>query len=274
MIFSSRTFKSAFLLGSALLLAACSDSGNSETRVYKIGLNGTDHEAWDKANELLAEDNIHLEYVSFSDYVKPNEALEEGEIDLNAFQTEIYFHNFNEERGYTDLGILAYTQVAPMGIYSDKYETLEEIEGDLTVAIPNDVTNGGRALKLLEKYGYITVDPDAGITPNIADITSYNDNIEIVEMTATQIPTSLPDLSFAVINNGVAYEAGLTLAEDAIVYEDWQDEGMQNYWNIIAAKKDRLEEEDFIKIKEAYNSDAVKAVVLELYGGQSIPVWD
>ena len=88
------------------------DSGKE--RVYKVGVNGSDHEEWEKVNELLKKDNIKVDLVEFSDYVKPNEALEDGEIDLNAFQTEIYFNNFNKERGYTDLGILAYTQVASM----------------------------------------------------------------------------------------------------------------------------------------------------------------
>ena len=232
-----------------------SDSG--ELRTYKLGVNGSDHEEWEKANELLAKDNIKLEMVEFSDYVKPNEALEDGEIDLNAFQTEIYFNNFVKERGYTDLGILAYTQV-----------------GHLIIAIPNDVTNGGRALKFLEKNGFLTLKKEAGLTPTVMDIEKYNKDVEIVEMVATQIPASLPDLSFACINNGVAKDAGLTLKNDAIVYEDYKEPDMKNYWNIIAAKKDRIESEDFQKIKKAYNSDEVKQVVLEHYDGQSIPVWD
>ena len=245
-----------------------------ELRTYKLGVNGSDHEEWEKANELLAKDNIKVEMVEFSDYVKPNEALEDGEIDLNAFQTEIYFNNFVKERGYTDLGILAYTQVAPMGIYSSKYKSLDEATGHLIIAIPNDVTNGGRALKFLEKNGFLTLKKEAGLTPTVMDIEKYNKDVEIVEMVATQIPASLPDLSFACINNGVAKDAGLTLKNDAIVYEDYKEPDMKNYWNIIAAKKDRIESEDFQKIKKAYNSDEVKQVVLEHYDGQSIPVWD
>ena len=236
-----------------------------ELRTYKLGVNGSDHEEWEKANELLAKDNIKLEMVEFSDYVKPNEALEDGEIDLN---------DFVKERGYTDLGILAYTQVAPMGIYSSKYKSLDEATGHLIIAIPNDVTNGGRALKFLEKNGFLTLKKEAGLTPTVMDIEKYNKDVEIVEMVATQIPASLPDLSFACINNGVAKDAGLTLKNDAIVYEDYKEPDMKNYWNIIAAKKDRIESEDFQKIKKAYNSDEVKQVVLEHYDGQSIPVWD
>lgn len=259
----------------AAALTACGGGGqDADVHTYKIGLNGSDHETWDKANELLAKDNIHLEYVEFSDYVKPNEALEDGEIDLNAFQTEIYFKNFCEERGYNDLSILAYTQVAPMGIYSDKYKSLDEASGHLTIAIPNDVTNGGRALKFLEKLGYLKLNPDAGLTPTVMDITEYTKDCEIVEMTASQIPASLPDLSFAVINNGVAYDAGLTLKDDALTYEDYQDPEMKNYWNIIAVKTENVDKDDFQKIKAAYNSDEVKQVLEERYAGQSIAVWE
>ena len=248
------------------------DSGKE--RVYKVGVNGSDHEEWEKVNELLKKDNIKVDLVEFSDYVKPNEALEDGEIDLNAFQTEIYFNNFNKERGYTDLGILAYTQVAPMGIYSSKYKKLDEATGHLTIAIPNDVTNGGRALRFLEKNGFLTLKKDAGLTPTVMDVEKYNKDVELVEMVATQIPKSLPDLSFACINNGVAKDAGLTLKKDAIVYEDYKDPDMKNYWNIIACKKDKIESDDFQKIKKAYNSDEVKKVIEEHYDGQSIPVWD
>lgn len=260
----------------AASLTACGGS-DSSLRTYKIGVNGSDHETWEKTNEILAKDNIKLEVVEFSDYVKPNEALEDGEIDLNSFQTEIYFNNFCEERGYTDLSILAYTSVAPMGIYSDKYQSLEELQqetGHLIIAIPNDVTNAGRALKFLEKLGFIKVDPETGLTPTVMDITEYVKDCEIVEMTAGQIPGSLPDLSFAVINNGVAYDAGLTLKDDALIYEDYQDPEMKNYWNIIAVKTENVDKEDFQKIKAAYNSEEIKEVIEERYAGQFIPVWD
>lgn len=265
----------AVIACAAAALAACGNGGqDGDTRTYKIGLTGSDHETWDKANELLAKDNIHLEYVEFSDYVKPNEALEDGEVDLNAFQTEIYFKNFCEETGYTDLSVLGYTQVAPMGIYSDKFKSLDEATGHLVIAIPNDVTNGGRALKFLEKLGFLKTDPEAGLTPTVLDITEYTKDCEVVEMVAGQIPASLPDLSFAVINNGVAYDAGLTLKDDALAYEDYKEPDMKNYWNIIAVKTENVEKEDFQKIKEAYNSDEVKQVLQERYDGQSIAVWD
>ena len=136
------------------------------------------------------------------------------------------------------------------------------------------MTNGGRALKFLETKGYLKIDPAAGLIPTIMDVTEYTKDVEIVEMIATQIPKSLPDIDFAVINNGVAYEAGLTIKDDAITYEDYKEPDMKNYWNIIAAKTENIEKEDYQKILKAYNSDEVKAVVEEIYGGQNIPVWE
>lgn len=262
------------LLLAALVLAFTGCGKSGDVRTYKVGTNGGDKEIWDKVNELIKDDNIKVEVVEFSDYVKPNVALEEGEVDLNAFQTEIYFNNFCKEHNYSDLAVLGYTQVAPMGVYSAKYKKLEEASGHLKIAVPNDVTNGGRALKFLERLGYITVDPDAGLTPNVTNIKNYDKDVEIIEMDATQIPHSLQDVDFALINNGVAYQSGLTLKNDAITYEDYKDPDMKNYWNIIAVKKDNLEKEDYKKIMQAYNTDDVKKVIEEKFGGQSIPVWD
>lgn len=265
------------------LLAGCSSTPTSttastetKTRTYKIGVNGTRHETWDHVNEVLKDEGIQLEIVEFTDYVQPNKALSSGDIDLNAFQTVIYFDNFVKENGIDNLAVLGYTQVAPMGIYSKKYTKLEDLPKDkeLTVAIPNDTSNGGRAIKFLEQQGFIKVDPNVGQLPTALDIQEYIRPLKIVEMTATQIPSSLPDLDFAVINNGVAYEAGLTLKKDALVYEDYKAKGMESYWNIIAVRKDDVEKDDFKAILKAYQTDETKKIIEEQYDGQSIPVWE
>lgn len=271
------------LFAAVTLLAGCASKGSTASttsapavRTYKIGVNGTHHETWDEVNNKLKDKGIQLEIVEFTDYVQPNKALSSGDIDLNAFQTVIYFENFVKENNIDNLAILGYTQVAPMGIYSKKYKSLDEIPTDkkLTVAVPNDTSNGGRAIKFLEQQGYITVDPKVGNLPTVLDVTEYKRDIEIVPMTATQIPASLPDLDFAVINNGVAYEAGLTLKNDALVYEDYKAEGMEAYWNIIAVRKDDVNSEDFQEILKAYQSDDTKKIIETVFDGQSIPVWD
>ncbi len=267
------------LFTALILISGCSSKkgeGSQEVRTYKIGLTGTDHRVWDSVNDKLLEKGIKLEYVEFSDYVQPNKALSEGEIDLNAFQTVIYFENFIKENNISNLTNIGYTQVAPMGIYSNKYESIDDIPSDktLNIAIPNDVTNGGRAIKFLEFLGYIKVNPESGNIPTVLDITEEIVDLNITEMVATQIPSSLADLDFAVINNGVAYEAGLTIKEDALSYEDYKADGMENYWNIIACRSEDAENEDFKAIVEAYQTDETKALIEELFGGQSIPVWE
>lgn len=274
-------------LFASIILLGCSSTKTEETskaeteevtevRTYKLGVNGTDHTIWDGVRERLKEKGIEIEYVEFTDYVQPNIALSDGEIDLNAFQTVIYFENFIKENNITNLTHIGYTQVAPMGIYSKKYATKDEIPTDkkLIIAIPNDTTNGGRAIKFLEQLGYIKVDPSVGNIPKVVDITEYIVELEIVEMVATQIPASLPDLDFAVINNGVAYQAGLTIAKDALAYEDYKAEGMENYWNIIAVKTEDATKEDFLTIVKEYQTDETKKAIEEYYGGQSIPVWE
>ena len=278
------------VLSSILLLTACGSTSNTQSenkdntqnpnktatlRKYKLGLNGTDHRVWENVRKRLNNDGIDLEFVEFADYIQPNKALSSGDIDLNAFQTEIYFENFIKENNIDNLTPIGYTVVAPMGAYSKKVKDLKELPTDraLKVAIPNDTSNGGRALKFLESLGYIKLDPSKGNLPTLLDIKENTKKLEITEMAANQIPASLPDLDFAIINNGVAYEAGLTISKDALAYEDYKEERMKDYWNIIATKKDDAQKEDFKKIVEVYQTEETKKALEEQYGGQSIPVW-
>ena len=277
-------------LSSILLLTACGSTNNTQSenkdntqnpnktatlRKYKLGLNGTDHRVWENVRKRLNNDGIDLEFVEFADYIQPNKALSSGDIDLNAFQSEIYVENFLKENNIDNLTPIGYTVVAPMGAYSKKVKDLKELPTDraLKVAIPNDTSNGGRALKFLESLGYIKLDSSKGNLPTLLDIKENTKNLEITEMAANQIPASLPDLDFAIINNGVAFEAGLTISKDALAYEDYKEERMKDYWNIIAAKKDDAQKEDFKKIVEVYQTDETKKALEEQYGGQSIPVW-
>ncbi|MDL2248128.1 MetQ/NlpA family ABC transporter substrate-binding protein [Tyzzerella sp. OttesenSCG-928-J15] len=255
----------------AILACACGEK-ESELRVYKLGVNGTEFQVWEDVSKRLEEKGIKLEIISFADYIKPNQALAEGEIDLNAFQTVNYFEKFRDNHGL-DLEVIQYTIVAPMGVYSEKITDISELGDSFTVAIPNDESNGGRAIRFLENLGFLKVKEGAGLAPTMMDITEYIKDVEIVEMAATQIPRSLADVDFAIINNGVAYEAGLTIADDAIIYEDPNEPIMKNYWNVVACRTEDADKEDFKTIVEVYNTQATKDKINEVYGGQQVPVF-
>lgn len=243
------------------------DSG--EKTVLKIGVNGTDFRLWDNINERLAEYNIELEPVSFSDYIKPNLALADGEIDLNAFQHELYFENFIKEHSL-DLSSIGYTFIAPLGLYSNKIKSLDEVKDGATVAIPNDATNGGRALLLLESAGLIALDGTDKVTPTTKNIVENPKKLEFVSMESVQIPRSLADVDFAAINGGAATDAGIY---DYIYREDPEQENAQQYFNVIAVRTEDKDKEVFKKIMEVYHTDETKKVIEEIYSGAYIPVW-
>lgn len=240
-----------------------------EKTVLKIGVNGTDFRLWDNINERLAEYNIELEPVSFSDYIKPNLALADGEIDLNAFQHELYFENFIKEHSL-DLSSIGYTFIAPLGLYSNKIKSLDEVKDGATVAIPNDATNGGRALLLLESAGLITLDGTDKVTPTTKNIAENPKKLEFVSMESVQIPRSLADVDFAAINGGAATDAGIY---DYIYREDPEQENAQQYFNVIAVRTEDKDKEVFKKIMEVYHTDETKKAIEEIYSGAYIPVW-
>ncbi len=245
------------------------NSTQTEKTVLKIGVNGTDFRLWDNLNERLAEYNIEVEPVSFSDYVKPNIALADGEIDLNAFQHELYFEDFIKKHNL-DLSSIGYTFIAPLGLYSNKITSLDEVKDGATVAIPNDATNGGRALLLLESAGLITLDGTDKVTPTTKNIAENPKNLEIVSMESVQIPRSLADVDLGAINGGAATDAGLF---DYIYREDPEQENAKQYFNVIAVRTEDKDKDVFKKIMEVYHTDETKKAIEEIYNGAFIPVW-
>lgn len=261
----------------ALILAACtsgdggSADGSEDSEPIKIGVVGEDNDVWEHVQDKLAKDGITIEIVTFSDYNQPNKALAEKEIDLNSFQHKIYLDNYNEEHG-TDIVPLADTFIAPLGIYSEKITDISEIKDGDKVSIPNDVTNGGRALLLLQTAGLIDVDPAAGHTPTLDDITDNPHNLEITELDASQTARSLSDVTIALINSGMAVDAGYIPTEDAIFLEP-VDESSDPYVNIIAANNGD-NRDVFQKIINAFQTDDVVELNEKISKGSSIAVWD
>lgn len=235
--------------GSADTQEATADSG--ETTVVKVGVVGEYNAQWDTINELLADDGIQVELVKFTDYAAPNRALNDGEIDLNAFQHKAFLANDIEQKGY-DIVDIGDTIIAPLGIYNnkDKISSIEDIKDGDVIAIPSDLTNGGRALKLLEAAGLIECDPAKGVVPTKADITKYNKQIEIMEAESATLANLLPDCAAAVINGGNAYTAGLNPVTDTIFVEDVNPEtnaAVSDLVNVIAARTEDKDNEVYKK---------------------------
>ncbi|CAM5220791.1 Lipoprotein OS=Ureibacillus acetophenoni OX=614649 GN=SAMN05877842_11035 PE=3 SV=1 [Ureibacillus acetophenoni] len=243
----------------AIALAACGggESTGSSEKVIKIGVNGADGPQWPVMVELAKEEGITLEVVEFTDYILPNKALAAGDIDLNAFQTISFFSNFVTETG-EDLVPIGTTVFAPLGIYSEKITSLDDLQKGDKVAIPNDASTLPRALKLLQEAGVLELSDDFGITGDETKITSNPLELEIIPMEPQQTARVLPDVTIALINNGVATQAGLTPAEDAIYFENTESETVEPYINIIAAQAEDADNEDYLKIVELYHTQEVE----------------
>lgn len=250
----------------------CSKNSDEELTTVKLGVTGDEHEVWDLVKEKLEKEGIKLEIISFSDYIKPNTALEEGEIDINAFQHHAYLENFNNERGL-NLVSIGDTVFAPMAIYPGSTKSLDELKEGSKIAVPNDATNLGRALILLENAGLIKLKEGVGLLPTLKDIVEYTKDVEIIELTATQIPRSLEDVDVAVINSGVAVNAGLSPTNSSLFMEDSDLETSKPYINLIATKEKNKDNENYKKVVEAYQSDDIKEAINKLFKGESIPAF-
>ena len=268
----------AILLAGVLTvgLAACGGSDdaatnddNNETITLKIGASPTPHaEILNAAKDELAEKGINLDIVEFTDYVQPNLATESGDLDANYFQHTPYLEEFNKEQG-THLVAIGKVHFEPMSIYGGTVTDLKNIPEGTKVGIPNDATNGGRALLLLEANGLIKLNPDAGVTATKLDITENPYNLEIVEMEAAQLPLSLSDLGLAVINANYAIQNELT---GALAVEDAQSEAAQTYANLIVVKEGNENLPGLAELVEVLHGQTVVDFINNTYGGAVVPV--
>jgi D-methionine transport system substrate-binding protein len=264
------------LVALAGVATACSKGeakkGEGETKTVKLGIIGDDTDVWDDVKNRLKDEGIKLEYVKFSDYNQPNSALADGSIDLNAFQHQFFLDNYNKEHG-TDLVSIGNTVNAPMAIFSEKIKDIKDVKDGGEVAIPNDVTNGGRALFLLQTSGLIKIYEKAGITPTVSDITENSKNLKITELDASQTARALQDVDLSVINSGVAVDAGFNPQKDSIFAEP-VDENSKPYVNIIVSRKEDEKNETYQKIVDAYQTDETKRVIDETSKNTSFPAWE
>ncbi len=244
--------------------------GNQDVTV-RIGLTGTFNEdIWAPAAAELEKEGIHLEYVQFSNYTLPNDALNNGDIEMNAFQHHAYLENEIESYGY-DITAIGDTYVVAMNIYSDKINDLSELKEGDKIAIPNDATNKGRALKLLEAAGIIEIDPAAGASPDTPDITGYKVPIEFVEVGANLVCSTLPDVTLAVINGNYALDNGLTADEALFKESNYED---NSYFGLIAVRTEDAENPVYKRIVEAYQSQQTIDVFNNEFAGFFLPAWE
>ncbi|MFY8096166.1 MAG: MetQ/NlpA family ABC transporter substrate-binding protein [Niveispirillum sp.] len=215
-----------------------------------------------------AAQGLELEVMEFSDYVVPNAALDSGDLDANSFQHQPYLDNQIADRGFK-LVAVGKSVTFPLGIFASKAKSLEALPKGAKIAIPNDPTNGGRALLLLAREGLIGVDPKAGLKATVLDITQNPRNLKIVELDAAQLPRSLGDVDAAAINGNYALEAGLDPVKDAIAREPANGP----YANIIVVRTADQTKPWVGKLVAIYNSAPVKAYIETTYKGAVVPAW-
>lgn len=267
-----KNFRSALLAAAlSLVVAAGSATAAQATTKIRVGASPTPHaEILKVANDVLKPQGYELQIIEYSDYVQPNMALEGKELDANFFQHKPYLDTFNAENG-TDLVSVGVIHYEPLGIYAGKTASIDSLADGASVAIPNDASNGARALFLLQDAGLITLPEDAGLTITVADIVSNPKNLDIQEMEAATLPSVLQDVDIAVINGNYAINGGLSI-KDALLTEGAASLGAQTYGNIVAVKAGNEENAGIKKLVELLKSDKVKQYINDTYDGAVIPV--
>lgn len=264
-----------------LSLAACSNGNSSSTAensssdatstVIRVGASPSPHaEILEFAKDQLAEKGYTLEIVEFTDYVMPNVALTEGDLDANFFQHTPYLTNYNESNG-TDLVSACKVHFEPMGLYSETLTDVAAVSEGSKVGVPNDPTNEARALNLLEAQGLIKLREGAGLNATPLDIEENPLKLEFVELEAAQLPRNLSEFAIAAINGNYAIEAGIL--DKGIVNESSDSASAQEYANILAVRNGELESEKTKALVEVLGSDSTREYINTQYQDQFIPVF-
>ena len=274
------------LLGSVLVGGAFAKKAKNQK--VRVGVCGANNDQWKAVQYVLDQQNsgIEIELVEFSAYNLPNEALNSGDIDLNAFQHKAYLNNDAKQNGYK-LAVIGDTLIAPLTLYSRKYKSVDEIKtaagkngtksvkaDALKIAIPSDGTNLSRGIKLLEAAGLIEVNPSAGYTPELKDITKYVYNIEVVPQTANTLPQTLDDYAGATINGTYAIPAGFIPSRDGLIIEKQSENGDNPYVNVIVARAADVNNEVYKKVVEAYQSQVVAEYIISKFSEAFFPSFE
>ena len=256
----------------SLTVTSCGGDKKNDPHHIKVGVAAGPEFVVAQAAQKVAKDKygLEVELVSFNDYVIPNEALNNGDIDANAFQHKPYLDEQSKQRGYK-LAIVGKTFIYPIAAYSKKIKSLAELKLESTIIIPNDPTNGGRSLLLLEKNGLLKLRQGVGLLPKLTDITENPKKLKILELEAPQIPRALDDqnVTIAIINNTFASQAGLVPSRDALFIEDKDSP----YANLIVTREDNKTEEKVQQFVKAYQSAEVEKAAVKEFKGGAVKGW-
>ena len=257
-------------LGLAALLAlAVVPASAQEKTVVRLGITPGPHaQIWEFVKPVAAQKGIDLKLVEFSNYILPNEALNAGEIDANSFQHQPYLDNQVKGRGYKIVSV-AKNLTFPLGVYSKKYKAWGDLPEGARLTIPNDPTNGARALLLLEKNGAIKLKSGAGPLPTVFDIAENPKKLKITEIDAAMSPRALDDVDAAAINGNYASTAGLDAAKDALLRED----ATGPYANILVVREADKDKPWVKTLREAYETPETKAFIEKTFHGAIVPAW-
>jgi len=253
----------------AMVFAGCGSepqqgADTSKNKVLKVGATAVPHaEILEVVKPLLAKEGIDLQIVEFSDYVQPNLAVNDKELDANFFQHEPYLENFTAEHTDVKLVSAGGIHIEPMGVYSKKIKDINDLKDGAAVAIPNDPTNGGRSLLLLEKAGVLKLRDGVGVKATVQDIIDNPKNLQFKEVEAAQVPRALDDVDAAVINTNYAMQADLVPTRDAIVMEG----SSSPYVNIVAVRAGDENRPEIKALIKAMQSPEVKQFIDEKYKG-------
>ena len=256
-----------------LFVSSCSKKESSEDNVVRVGFYADAHyQIWNPIASNLAKEGIILELVSFANTRMPNQALNNGDIDLNAFQHHAYLNDEVSNLGY-DIVAIADTYISAMNIYSKNISNVSELKKGDKVAIPNDPSNEGRALKVLEAAGLIKVKPEVGDLPSISDIIENPLGLNILAVEIGSVPSYLPEVACAVINAHVAIDFGLNPGSDYIFQDNPSIYSGNAFVNLIAARTEDKDKEIYKKIIKAYQSEAVEEIYANNFKGSYLPTW-
>ncbi|VXB16204.1 Methionine ABC transporter substrate-binding protein [Microbacterium sp. 8M] len=258
------------LVGCASGSSAGADPTDASSKPVKIGVVGKSDPQWPAFVAAAKKEGITVEIVDFGSYEQPNPALSEGELDLNEFQHIVYLAQYNVKSG-KDLQAIGSTAIYPLGLYSKKHKSVKEIPAGGTVAVPDDASNQARALLVLQSAGLVKLKSGGTALSDLADVDTAASKVKVTALEAALIPTSLPDVDAAIINNDFVKDAGLTFA-DALTQDDAKDPSAQPYVNIFAARAKDKDNATYLKLVEIFQKDpAVQAGLKKASGDIGVP---